>query len=1339
MRKASTEEEDTAAASSSAGCSSMTVEEGSLGKKRVRKSEVRVRDEDADYERDVGQEEDKSKKAKSGEKKTAERGIMANSDAALRRRDRIKSTNRYSPPLPTSSGRDRRKSSFPSTYSRSSSSSVTTASTARTAGKEVTTCAIDVKREADGGKMLITLPDGTTYRLDATPVPPGAAKSSSRRRAAADDEDSDDDAIIETGLDDPDDDDYEPTYRQLRRIRPGSQPAPAPDPLSSNKKTPQRRSAAVSNSIVKEIARPPRSSSSNKGEEMRTTAIKATMNTGVTKVTYVAAPKAITLTASFRQPPKRNYGIQAKFIDDLPELSDCTGDQVVDESVKYDKTPDTMLLINSDLPLQYCTSICLVNPAPASQSSCPANSSPISSSCTSSQADAATTSASSDRVYAFRQILSPHSHSYPCLLCPQRSASASKSENELKAHYSMFHELTIETATSKVSDDVVYVCLSKASLTDIESGQDVDLTAGCQYCESLTFHTLSSLKQHYESDHGNRIELIDQEMILKMHEHLYCYSCDQLSFQDFKSLNQHMRDRHGMQSFPCRSCSFFTKDEVRLKSHFKAKHMMNNSSGGSSNHMMQCTECAYCNGLLIGNERMSRHIMTAHCIQTSVGQYSCIKCLQLAGSPDSLISHANSCPALIKGSTSSSSHNHEAVDQDEEAAAAGQATTPFGCFLCEKVFSSATKCQLHLDHTHTRWVNRDEELHPQIQVQDLPSVSRLQDAGIKAAHGFYCSPCDSVIDVYPLYYLHMANLHNQEKVFQCKVSSCSQRFRGSEDLLLHMNETSHPQASVMEDTLGAICCHFCDMYFKDRKEFELHHLTDQHAERMPSISDTKSFVAGRQEARNWKCKTCHTWFGLTDSFVYHMEHETHKHACPYCGIDFALPSSRRTHIQSHHQEKTDFCEVCGLKQGSKERVVAHLVTHDVVFECNTCMKKFYQREQLNSHSETHGPAVECRWTGCNKKVNPASLTAHIKQHRIEKNSKCLQCNKVFASKPALEAHKEVHARAEQSARAILSQSAANVAAKAAAAAGVASAPVNSSPPDTTVISITTPTKANTASHNSRSRSKGNTPAVNNSFSNSNSCKSEIPEGLRVMCCTCNQLFNSQTELFSHKCSLAGGVNGKGRKTASGDHHHQQQQVASNSLTDSMTENDDSSSGNRSSRGKTYSGRSKVQQQQSKTTPAAPVAKELIQSDEFMNQQSAGGQQTLTQQLDPNVQTYLLEQPDGQVMEIQCPIGMDINDVLASLQLQQQQQPQDENVPTISIPAAAADSSSGIMTMDASAAEAAVLGVDGESGGLTDGQQLIYIPVNEDGSYAIDPASLAMLTAAASTTTAELVT
>lgn len=151
-----------------------------------------------------------------------------------------------------------------------------------------------------------------------------------------------------------------------------------------------------------------------------------------------------------------------------------------------------------------------------------------------------------------------------------------------------------------------------------------------------------------------------------------------------------------------------------------------------------------------------------------------------------------------------------------------------------------------------------------------------------------------------------------EKMYPCKISSCRKHFKNAEEYISHIHSSKHPQKSVIEDTLGAIACHYCDQYLANNAEFDSHHLTDDHYAKLTQLSDK---VTQKCEPRNYKCKSCHTWFGLYDAYVYHMENETHKHGCPYCGLQFALPSSRRTHIQSHHVEKHDVCEICSMKQG----------------------------------------------------------------------------------------------------------------------------------------------------------------------------------------------------------------------------------------------------------------------------------------------------------------------------------------------------------------------------------------------------------------------------------------
>lgn len=64
-----------------------------------------------------------------------------------------------------------------------------------------------------------------------------------------------------------------------------------------------------------------------------------------------------------------------------------------------------------------------------------------------------------------------------------------------------------------------------------------------------------------------------------------------------------------------------------------------------------------------------------------------------------------------------------------------------------------------------------------------------------------------------------------------------------------------------------------------------HLITDAHINKF-----TSSGHFHRTEPRNFKCKACHTFFGMKESYIHHLETEDHKYICHYCGITTATPS-----------------------------------------------------------------------------------------------------------------------------------------------------------------------------------------------------------------------------------------------------------------------------------------------------------------------------------------------------------------------------------------------------------------------------------------------------------------
>ncbi|KAI1299805.1 hypothetical protein HDE_03690 [Halotydeus destructor] len=268
-------------------------------------------------------------KDKNGEKYVPDpkkRGIMAGSDAPLRRRDRITPLARYSPPPHQPSKRGRRGgTSFPST------SSTRYLNFTDEGAKE--SYVLDFKKDESSNKMLITVSDGTTYKVDATPVPAGSKGTKARN-----DEDEEYDVDDDGALEDVEDDEYKPTYNERRKMKkkPDStdEPMKLPGRQAKTKKPVWKPARAGGSALSADVA-------SDGGH--RTTKITSGTTTGKTKVTIITTPKSVTLTPAFNKPNVRTYGSgTARYIDELPDISECT----LDSSQKdMSRLPDAILLL----------------------------------------------------------------------------------------------------------------------------------------------------------------------------------------------------------------------------------------------------------------------------------------------------------------------------------------------------------------------------------------------------------------------------------------------------------------------------------------------------------------------------------------------------------------------------------------------------------------------------------------------------------------------------------------------------------------------------------------------------------------------------------------------------------------------------------------------------------------------------------------------------------------------------------------------------------------------------------------------------------------------------------
>lgn len=264
---------------------------------------------------------------------------------------------------------------------------------------------------------------------------------------------------------------------------------------------------------------------------------------------------------------------------------------------------------------------------------------------------------------------------------------------------------------------------------------------------------------------------MEQEEIMQMHHYFYCCKCKEQS-QDFNSHHKHMKTAHNLKTYHCKSCVLVTKDENRLRAHYKAKHMMHSSG--------QNFQCYYCHGLLIGVERLQKHIQQSHMVQTGPSDYSCVACRQSCGKGKELLTHAQNCD-LAGVKPEKTINRFVPIQNPATELSEGECI----CCFCYEKLESEDAYQLHLHHEHKKWVVADrqnivekyDETNRLLTIDDAISDEDLNRAKIKTYVGHWCRMCDQMVKVYQLYYLHMVNFHKMEKMFECVISECQKRFR----------------------------------------------------------------------------------------------------------------------------------------------------------------------------------------------------------------------------------------------------------------------------------------------------------------------------------------------------------------------------------------------------------------------------------------------------------------------------------------------------------------------------------------------------------------------------------
>lgn len=135
--------------------------------------------------------------------------------------------------------------------------------------------------------------------------------------------------------------------------------------------------------------------------------------------------------------------------------------------------------------------------------------------------------------------------------------------------------------------------------------------------------------------------------------------------------------------------------------------------------------------------------------------------------------------------------------------------------------------------------------------------------------------------------------------------------------------------------------------------------------------------------------------------------------CDICGRNYARPSTLKTHLRTHTNERPYKCKICGKTFSQAANLTAHQRVHtgERPFSCPICRRPFSQSSSVITHLRTH--SGKCFDTLI---IMSFYLSKNQSAHRLDTNLyktgerpyRCKLCSRTFSDSSTLTKHCRIH-------------------------------------------------------------------------------------------------------------------------------------------------------------------------------------------------------------------------------------------------------------------------------------------------------------------------------------------